>query len=99
MKNIGLTIILCFISFLIGIIYGHKEAKKDIYPNYDLSELTAKIDSLNAQKDTSINHFETIIKNEKTIINNTFTRIDTISNDSAFKLWTIEARQYKPIFN
>lgn len=99
MKNIGLTIILCFITFLIGIILGHKEAKKEIYPNYDLSELTAKIDSLNAQKDTSINHYQTIIKNEKTIINNTFTRIDSLSNDSAFKLWTERARQYKPLFN
>ena len=99
MKNIGLTILLCFITFLIGIILGHKEAKKEIYPNYDLTELTAKIDSLNAQKDTSINHYQTIINNEKTIINNTFSRIDSISNDSAYKLWTISARQYKPVFN
>ena len=50
-----------------GIILGHKEAKKEIYPNYDLAELTAKIDSLNAKKDTSINHYQTIIKNEKTL--------------------------------
>ena len=99
MKHIGLTILLCFISFLIGIILGHKEAKKEIYPNYDLAELTAKIDSLNNQKDTVINHFQTIIKNEKTIINNTFSRIDSLTNDSAYKLWTIEARQYKPVFN
>lgn len=99
MKNIGLTILLCFISFLIGVILGHKEAKKEIYPNYDLTELTAKIDSLNAQKDTSISHYQTIIKNEKTIINNTFNRIDSLSNDSAFKLWTERARQYKPVFN
>lgn len=99
MKNIGLTILLCFITFLIGIILGHKEAKKEIYPNYDLSELTAKIDSLNAQKDTSINHYQTIIKNEKTIINNTFARIDSLTNDSAYKLWAERARQYKPVFN
>lgn len=99
-KNyIGFTIILCFISFLIGLIIGHKEAKKEIYPNYDLTELTAKIDSLNAQKDTSINHYQTIINNEKTIINNTFNRIDSLSNDSAYKLWTERARQYKPVFN
>lgn len=99
MKKIGLTILLCFISFLIGIILGHKEAKKEIYPNYDLSELTAKIDSLNAKKDTSINHYQTIIKNEITNIKNTFNNIDSLSNDSAFQLWTIEARQYKPVFN
>jgi hypothetical protein len=99
MKNIGLTIIICFISFLLGIILGHKEAKKEQHPNYDLTELTAKIDSLNAEKDTTINHYQTIINNEKTIINNTFMAIDSLSNDSAYRLWTISARQYKPIFN
>jgi hypothetical protein len=99
MKNIGSTILLCFITFLIGIIIGHKEAKKEQYPNYDLTELTAKIDSLSAKKDTVINQHQTIINNEKTIINNTFNRIDSLSYDSAYQLWSVSARQYKPIFN
>jgi hypothetical protein len=99
MKNIGLTIILCFISFLIGIVVGHKEAKKEQYPNYDLTELNAKIDSLQAKKDTVINRHQTIINNEITNIKNTFNRIDSLSSDSAFQLWASEARFYKPLFN
>lgn len=99
MKNIGLIILLCFISFLIGIILGHKEAKKETYPNYDLTELTAKLDSLTAKKDTVINHYETNITNEKKIINNNFMAIDSLTYDSAYQLWAVEARQYKPIFN
>jgi hypothetical protein len=99
MKKLGLTILLCFITFLIGIIIGHKEAKKEQYPNYDLTELNAKIDSLQAKKDTVINQHKTIINNEITNIKNTFTAIDSLSNDSAYKLWSERARQYKPLFN
>ena len=99
MKKLGLTILLCFITFLIGIIIGHKEAKKEQYPNYDLTELNAKIDSLSAKKDTVINQHQTIINNEITNIKNTFTAIDSISYDSAYQLWAVSARQYKPIFN
>lgn len=99
-KNyIGFTILLCFISFLIGLIIGHKEAKKEQYPNYDLVELNAKLDSLQAKKDTVINQHQTIIKNEITNIKNTFVAIDSLSSDSAFQLWTSEARFYKPLFN
>ncbi len=99
MKNIGLILILCFISFLIGIIIGHKEAKKEQYPNYDLTELNAKLDSLQAKKDTVINQHQNIINNEITNIKNTFNRIDTLSSDSAYQLWTSESRLYKPLFN
>lgn len=99
MKNIGLIILLCFISFLIGIILGHKEAKKETYPNYDLTELTAKLDSLEAKKDTVINHYETNITNEKNTIIQNFANIDSLTYDSAYQLWASEARQYKPIFN
>ncbi|MFM2203251.1 MAG: hypothetical protein RLZZ605_215 [Bacteroidota bacterium] len=99
MKNIGLTLILCFITFLIGIIIGHKEAKKETYPNYDLTELNAKLDSLAAKKDTVINQHQTIINNEITNIKNTFNRIDSLSSDSLYSLWTSESRFYKPLFN
>ena len=99
MKNIGLIILLCFISFLIGIILGHKEAKKEVYPNYDLTELMTKLDSLEAKKDTVINHYETNITNEKNTIIQNFANIDSLTYDSAYQLWTSEARQYKPIFN
>jgi hypothetical protein len=99
-KNyIAFTILLCFISFVIGLIIGHKEAKKEQYPNYDLTELNAKIDSLQAKKDTVINQHQTIINNEITNIKNTFTAIDSLSSDSAYQLWSVSARQYKPIFN
>mgnify|MGYP000125494307 CR=1 FL=1 len=99
MKNIIPTILICFIAFLIGIIVGHREAKKEQYPNYDLTELNAKLDSLQAKKDTVINQHQTIINNEVTNIKNTFNRIDTLSSDSLQSLWAAEARFYKPLFN
>jgi hypothetical protein len=102
MKNKAEYLIYLFFMVLFfggGFIIGYKANEPKEITTTSIDILSAKLDSLQAKKDTTINHFETKITNEKTIINNTFNRIDSLTFDSAYSLWTAEARQYQPIFN
>lgn len=65
----------------------------------ELTEIINYLDSIDLSQSTIVNHYQTNIKNEKKTINQNFSIIDSLSIDSAYQLWSVEARQYKPVFN
>jgi hypothetical protein len=73
----------------------HEEPKEVVY---DITHIADSIIAANKHSDTVIIKLEGKIKHEKGKLIETFISIDSLSFDSAYRLWSIESRLYKPIY-
>lgn len=92
------TIVVTVLAFVGGILTCrsfHKEPKEVVY---DITHIADSVIAANKHSDTVIIKLEGKIKYEKGKLIETFIAIDSLSFDSAYKLWTVESRLYKPIY-
>jgi hypothetical protein len=92
------TIVLITLAFIGGFFTCksfYKEPKETVY---DITHIADSIIAANKHSDTVIIELEGKIKYEKGKLIETFIAIDSLSFDSAYKLWAIESRLYEPIY-
>lgn len=89
------VITLAFIGGFFTCKSFHKEPKEVVY---DITHIADSVIAANKHSDTVIIKLESKIKYEKGKLIETFIAIDSLSFDSAYKLWSIESRLYKPIY-
>jgi hypothetical protein len=89
------VIILSFIGGYFTCKSLHEEPKEVVY---DINHIADSVIAANKHSDTVIIKLESKIKHEKGKLIETFIAIDSLSFDSAYWLWSIESRLYKPIY-